>query len=191
MLDDLALAGVGNHAFAHHLAVAKHRVAVGDAVDLIELVADEQDRLALAASGIRSSRNSSSISLWRECRGRLVHDDDLRVDRHGARDRHEMLAGDAEILQPRVCVDLCGRSSPAPRARWRAWCVQSIGAEAGARRVAEEDVLSDGQVVEQHRLLMDRSDALFERRMRAREADRLARRARSCRRRAGRCRSES
>ena len=55
--------GVGEQALADHLAVAKHRVAVGDAVDLIELVADEQDRLAFAPSGIRSSRKSSSISL--------------------------------------------------------------------------------------------------------------------------------
>src|SRR5690606_21120441 len=45
--DDVALLGLREQAFADHLSVAEHGVAVGDAIDLVELVADEQDRLAL------------------------------------------------------------------------------------------------------------------------------------------------
>ena len=51
--DDLVLSGLGKQPAADQLAVAEHRVAVGDAEDLVELVADEQDRLALGSSAAR------------------------------------------------------------------------------------------------------------------------------------------
>ena len=46
-LDQRIVGHVGNPALANELAVAKHGVIVGDPEDLVELVADEQDRLAL------------------------------------------------------------------------------------------------------------------------------------------------
>ena len=53
LLDELVGIGVADQPFADHLAVAKHRIAVGDAEDLVELVADEEDRLAVAPSACR------------------------------------------------------------------------------------------------------------------------------------------
>ncbi len=47
-LHELAFGRLGDQPLADHLAVAEHSVAVGDAEDLVELVADEEDRLALA-----------------------------------------------------------------------------------------------------------------------------------------------
>ena len=160
-LDDGVLRGVGQKPLAHHLAVAEDGVAVGDAENLIELVADEEDRLALALQEFDEQKELLDL-LGRECGGRLVHDDDLRVDRHGARDRDEVLVGDAEVAQPRVGVDVAGMHRVEHFARVGAHGLPVDRAEAGARRVAEKDVLGHREVVEQHGLLVDGGDAVLE-----------------------------
>ena len=58
MRDELVLAGLGEQPLADQLAVAEHGVAVGDAVDLVELVADEQDRLALGLQQLDRARRA-------------------------------------------------------------------------------------------------------------------------------------
>ena len=97
-----------------------------------------------------------------------------RVDRHGARDRDQMLVGDAEVAQPRVGVDMAGMHRVEHLARIGAHGLPVDGAEARARRMAEKDVLGDRQIVEQHGFLMDRGDAVLEGLVRAGERDRLA-----------------
>ena len=168
-LHDLVLAGVGDHPGADHLAVAEHRVAVGDPVDLIEFVADEQDRLAFLLQEFDQQEQVFDFLVAQRCR-RLVHDDDLRIDRHGTRDRDQMLAGNAEILQPGTRVDACADRRQ-HFARVGAHRLPVDGAEPRLRCVAEEDVFGDREIVEQHRLLVDGGDAAFEGRMRAREVD--------------------
>ena len=46
--DEVGRGRLGDQALADRAAVAEDRVAVGDPEDLLELVADEEDRLALA-----------------------------------------------------------------------------------------------------------------------------------------------
>ena len=101
--------------------------------------------------------------LVRERGGRLVHDDDLRVDRHGAGDGDEMLVGDR---RGRAAARR-DRGRPRARvenfARMRARIAASRGSRSASRdRVAEEDVLGDRQIVEQHGFLMDGGDAMAE-----------------------------
>ncbi len=143
--------------------VAEHGVAVGDAENLVELVADEQDRLALGLEPFDQFVEFLDF-LVAERRRRFVHDDDARVDRQRPRDGDQMLRRDAEVAQLQVRVQLC----PDP--------VQQIDralahrgpvdqAEATAWRMAQIDVLGHRQVVEQHGFLVDRRDAGARRRI--------------------------
>ena len=110
---------------ADRAAVAEDAVMVGDAEDLLELVADEEDRLPLALQ-LGDDRVELLHLLVGERRGRLVHDDDLGVDGERARDRDEVLARDGEVAEPHVGIDVDlqlaedrlrrGRASPSSRA---------------------------------------------------------------------------
>ena len=144
---------------ADHLAVAEHGVAVGDAEDLVELVADEEDRLALGLQ-LRDDAEQLVDLVVRQRGGRLVHDDDAGIDatargrsRRGAccampRSRSRMSGIDRRVDA------LQQRCAPA-----RFIARQSISAEPVARLVAHEDVLGHRQFVEHHGFLVDRGDA--------------------------------
>ena len=172
-LDDGVLGGVGQKPLAHHLAVAEDGVAVGDAENLIELVADEEDRLALALQEFDEQKKLLDL-LGRECGGRLVHDDDPGVDRHGTRHRDEVLVGDAEIAQPRVGVDVAGMHRVEHFARVGAHRLPVDRTQASARRVPQEDVFRDREIVEEHGLLVNGGDAVLEGLVGAGEMDGLA-----------------
>ncbi|MCY1382997.1 hypothetical protein D9M69_710790 [compost metagenome] len=77
---EIVLGDIGNQPLADHRSVAKHGVAIGDAEDLVELVADEQDGLAVRLQPF-DQRIEFVNFLVRERRRRLVHDDDAGVDR--------------------------------------------------------------------------------------------------------------
>ena len=147
----------GHQALADHLAVAEDGVAVGDAEDLVELVGDEEDGLALGLE-LRDELVELGDLLVGEGGGGLVHDHDAGVDREGAGDGDEVLVGDAEVAEADAGVDggadagehgagVGGEPGPVDQA------------EAGAGGVAEVDVLGDGEVVEEDGLLVDRGDA--------------------------------
>ena len=54
----------------------KHGDSVGDLEDLVQLVADEDDREALPGERAQDLEELSGL-LWREHRGRLVEDEDV------------------------------------------------------------------------------------------------------------------
>ncbi len=126
----------------------------------LELVADEEDRLAG-----RLQLADDAVELLHllvgERGGRLVHDDDLGVHGKGARDGDQMLARDGEIAEARrrIEVDL---ELVEDRLGARVHRLPVEQPEAAGERMAEEDVLGDGELVEEHRLLVGRRDAAHE-----------------------------
>ena len=155
---DLVLAGVPDQSAAHHLAVAEDGEPVGDAVDLVEFVRDEQHRLAGFAQQVDEHEQVLDL-LVRQCRRRLVHDDDLGVDRHGAGDGHQMLVGDREFLEPRLGMDVPCADLVEQLAGAVLHGAPVDGSRPGLRRMAEKDVLRHAQLVKQHGFLMNGGDA--------------------------------
>ena len=77
-------------------AAAQHRYAVGDGLDLVELVRDEDDGLALL--GHRAERLEERFGLLRsEHGGRLVHDQDARLAVERLQDLDALLLADREL----------------------------------------------------------------------------------------------
>ena len=87
------------------LSVAQHRDAIGDLVDLVEEVGDEQDRDAVVAQAADDGEEPLDLVAV-EARGRFVEDQHPRIDHHGAADRDELLDGDRVARQQRVRVEL-------------------------------------------------------------------------------------
>ena len=119
-------------------------------------------------------RNRRRTSASVERRRRLVHDQDAGVLRERLGDLDPLAVADREGAdEPRdVEVVDVERGEQLPRLGVHRRPVE--GAEAGARRVAHEDVLGDAQRREQQQLLEDRGDAGGLGIVRAREADLLA-----------------
>ena len=117
-------------------AVADDGDDVGDLADLLEPVADVEDRDAAVAQA--AHRGEEVVDLvGRERGGRLVHDQQARARRQRLRDLEQLPVGDAEAAHRRVRVDVdrrsprgCGPSRPAsrPSRRCRSGCA------GGARR---------------------------------------------------------
>ncbi len=167
---DLLLRRVLQQSLAHHLAIAEDRVAVGDAVDLVELVGDEQDRLPLRLQEVDQIEQVLNFLVGQGCR-RLVHDDDLGIDRKRARHRHQMLVGDGQVLQLGVGRDMAGADFRKKRPGARIHSPPVDQAERGAGRMAEEDVFRNRQLVEENSFLVNRVDAGLEGGMRRRQHD--------------------
>ncbi len=163
---------VGDIAGADRAAIAEDGIVVGDLEDLLELVADEEDRLALALQ-LADDRVKLLDLLVRQRRGRLVHNDDLRIHGEGARDGHQMLARNRQIAEPRVGIEI-DLQLVENLARTPAHRFPVEEAETVDDRMAEEDVFGDGQIVEQHRLLVGAGDAEMERGLGIGDCDRLA-----------------
>ena len=96
--DELRLGDRGDRPVADLLAVAQADEVVGDAEDLVELVGDEDDRAALGLE-LRDDAEEVVDLVGRQRRGRLVHDDDLRLVRERAGDLDQVLLRDGEALQ--------------------------------------------------------------------------------------------
>ena len=140
------------------LAVAEDRRPVAQVEDLVEAVADEQDRDAAVAKPA-DDREQALDLVGGQRRGRLVEDEDARLDAT-APWRSRSAAG-----RPST-----GRGPARPTSNWtsssrnsaaaaRRIAPQSIDPESTGRGVADEDVLGDRQVGEQARLLVDDRDA--------------------------------
>ena len=80
---------IRNRPFAHELPVAEHRVAVCNPENLIKLVADEQNGLALALQRF-NQRIQFLNFLVRQRRRGLIHDDHPRINRQCPRNGHQM-----------------------------------------------------------------------------------------------------
>ena len=157
----------------HHFAVTKNHVAVSDPLDLLELVADEKDGLAVALQHLNDPEELLDF-LQRESRGRLVHNDDPRIDGQRPGDRDQVLAGHSEIAQPGIDVEVADADLAQRLARLTRCRSPVDPAPAIAWRMAEKDVLSHRQIIEEHRLLVDGGDASCECVMSRRERHRAA-----------------
>ena len=77
-------------------AVAQHRDALGDLHHLVEAVRDEHVAMPFALRS-RDEREQRVDLVAGQRGGRLVHDDEPGVGRHGAADGDELAAGDRQI----------------------------------------------------------------------------------------------
>ena len=140
------------------LAVADDRDAVGDLLDLVELVADDDRRDPLALE-VQDQVEQMIGVLVVEGRGRLVEDEQLHALRERLRDLDELLLADADVL------DLGGRvlfqaDTREELLRLLVGLVPVDEAERALDLVVEEDVLGDRQVRAERQLLVDDDDAL-------------------------------
>ncbi|MNU85435.1 hypothetical protein D3C71_751760 [compost metagenome] len=169
---DFVLRRGGEIARADHLAVPEHGVIFGDLIDFVELVADEEDRLALPLQIFDDAEEIVDFLAGKSSR-RFVHDDDARLDRQRAGDGDEMALGNGQVLQPDRRIDgafelfqqnLCAGIDGLPVNE----------AETAFWRMTEEDVFAHGKLIEQHGFLVNGGDTGIDGVLRAVKMDRLA-----------------
>ena len=118
----------------HDRAVAHHRDGVADREDLLEAVRDEQHGRAVLAQRAHDAEQPLDLGPG-ERGGRLVHDQDARVEAERLGDLDDLLVGDREAADRPLGVephaeaveqplDLAvhrarGRSAAASRSGWR------------------------------------------------------------------------
>ena len=139
-------------------AVAEDGDRVGDLADLLEPVADEEDGDAALAQPAHGGEEAVDL-VGRERGGRLVHDQQPRARRERLRDLEQLPVGDAESAHGRVGADVDRRSPRGCAAVSTRIAPPVDGAEARAGVAPGEDVLGDGQVLEDRRLLVHGDDA--------------------------------
>ena len=139
------------------LAVSHDADVVGDLEDLLDLVADEHDGdagVAQLADGLEEGFDL----LLREGRGRLVHDDELRVEQKRAADGDQLLVRDAEIAHLVVEIDVVADLREGLlRGGLPALAVDQL--PAGGDLGVDGQVFHDGQVRENGQVLIDDLDA--------------------------------
>ena len=128
---------------ADQLAVAEHRDPVGDLVDLLEEVADEQDGHALVAQVADHGEQPVHLVAV-EARGRLVQDQHPGVEDHRPADRDQLLHRDRVAGQQRVGVEV--QPEALQVAGRLAVGGLPVDAAAAAHLVAEHHVLADREV---------------------------------------------
>ena len=87
------------------LAAPQHGDPVGDLEHLVQLVADEDDRLAVGPQAARRSSNSSRRLLRRQHGGRLVEDEDLGAAVERLQDLDALLLADGDVGDERGGID--------------------------------------------------------------------------------------
>ena len=170
---------------ADERAVAQHDDAVGALLDLVQAVRDEDDDDAVGLQ--LGDHLEQLVGLGeRQARGRLVHDDEARVERQRLGDLDHLLLRQRQVGDRRV----------RPRNRRRGACSSGVTLASQRARVdqpqrpaaqrlaADEDVGGDVEIVEQVEFLVDEGDAGAHR-----AGDRERRHAR--RRRCGSCRGRA
>ena len=140
----------------HHLAPADHGDAVGDVQHLVQLVADEDQALALVAHHAEGLEQLHDL-LRGEHRGGLVEHQDLRAAVQDLQDLHALLQAHGQVLHPRgqvhrqaVAVHDLG---DLPRRLLQA---QHPG---GLALLAQDDVLQHAEGRHQHEVLVHHADA--------------------------------
>ena len=148
---------VGGGIFADFPTVSQHVEAIGDLEQLVELVADEDDRHALALEAANHVQQLGDIPAWQRGR-RFVHDQKAAILREGTGNGRRLPCADRQIAQPgaqgKVCAKLVQRfrSDPIHLAPVHP------AATPGLHDV-EGDVLRHGQVGEDGQVLVDDLDA--------------------------------
>src|SRR5258705_14016290 len=89
LLDLLDSGALGVDVVGHHLAPAQHDDAVDDLEDVVDVVGDEDAGMAGIASVAHEAEDAAGLR-DAEIVGRLVEDDEVAVEMHGAGDRHRL-----------------------------------------------------------------------------------------------------
>ena len=171
--------------FADELAVAQHRDAIADLVDLVEEVRDEQDGDALVAQAA-DQREQRLHFVGVEARGRLVEDQHARIGGDGARHGGELLQGRGQTARELRHVEVDAEAGQQfARAPLGFAPVDAAAARPRAARIAARaDVLRHRQVRQQVAFLVHGADAEFLRVHAASAARPACPVVRCCRRRA-------
>ena len=154
------------------LAAAQHRDPVGDLGHLVQLVADEDDRLALLGQA-PDDREELLRLLRRQHRGRLVEHEDVGAAVERLQDLDALLLADGDVLDDRARVDgqpEAGRDLVHPLLGGGV-----VEQDAVVRRLGREhDVLRDRHHRDQHEVLVHHPDPVLDRGPRRAEHGRLA-----------------
>jgi hypothetical protein len=134
-------------------AAPDHRDRVGDEPHLVELVGDEQERVALRAHPAQGVEQLVDL-LRHQDGGGLVEDHRAGPAVEDLEDLHALPVGHAEALQ-----EDAGVAAQADHPRQLGDPGPRPGADAVLGLGAEQDVLRDGQVVGEHEVLVDHADA--------------------------------
>ena len=103
-LHDLAAVDLRGPAGRDMGAVAKHRDVVGDDVELLEPVRDQQHRFALVAEAANDAEELLGLRR-RQGRGRLVEDEELQIGGERPGDLDELQFGHGEAGDQGVRID--------------------------------------------------------------------------------------
>ena len=155
--DDLILGDLRKVHGVDEPPVAQDRGAVADLKDLVHLVADIDDRLALRGQ-LRDQRCQRVEFRWRQRRCRLVHRDDLGVIQQSSGDLDDLLLGDLQGVDRRPWIDAwiqIGQDGTGTRFLRGAIDQKAAGAR---QRAAQEQVLRDAQLRDMLQFLMDHRD---------------------------------
>ena len=156
-LDDPVDRRLGDRVGGDVGAVAHHGDRVAEREDLVEAVGDEHERPALVAQAAGHREEPVDLDPA-ERRGRLVHDQQARVERDGLGDLDDLLVGDRESPGGSARVD--PDAEPGEEGLGLGVHRRSVdAATATVRLAAHEDVLGHRQVGEQRGLLVDHRDA--------------------------------
>ena len=83
------------------LAAVEHHEAIGDVEDVVDVVADEQDRASACLHLAHEMEDLGGLG-ERKRRRRLVEDDEIRLLVDGARDRHSLALAARELADDRL-----------------------------------------------------------------------------------------
>ena len=139
---------------ADHLAAAQDRGAVAQRPDLVQLVADVEDRAALGRQPAQRLEQLLDL-LRRQHRGRLVHDQQLRVLQQAAHDLDALALADRQRVHARARDRAAGRRRRHDLAMRLASAVH-VG---DARRAPSAMFSEHGQRLEQREVLEHHADA--------------------------------
>lgn len=141
---------------ADHAAGAHHRHGVGDVHDLLQLVGDQDDRLALFLEQLQDLEQRLGF-LRGQHGGRLVQDQDVRAAVDLLQDLDALLHADGQVVDRRQRIDV--------QAVARADLAQlgfrlgAVTGQAEAAFGAEHDVVEHRHVIDQHEVLVHHADA--------------------------------
>ena len=139
--------------------------------DFIELVGDKQNRFAFLLQALNDLIELQNFVL-RQCGGRFIENHYLGLKGKRTGNGHHMALGDAQGFQRGARIDLhlkAGEDRLRPTVHF--WPVE-LFEKAFIQVLADKNILSHRQLIEQHRFLMNRGDADFMRRFRRRELNR-------------------
>ena len=148
--------GVLREHVAHELAVAQHGHAVAERLDLVHLVRDDDDGLAVVAHAAQYGEELVRL-LRGEHGGRLVEDEDLIVAVEHLEDLGALLHTDGDVLDARIRIDL---QTVFFRQRKHLFARLALLQEAMLRRLdAHDDIVQHREALDQLEVLVHHADA--------------------------------